>query len=199
LHRIYGTRPPSNSQIVSSNSVVLGPNPARPFKVRKGDRWSIDAWRSRTACCAPASRASDPGAVKSKLRLLIPNPPTSMYSLKNLYSHGLVPSESTITYPDNSGSAAAMTCLYHSATGLLSSLRSSIEWPLAPARNICQSVEFFLQERMRGEGSISVLPALLIVKAYLRISPGDWNREILWIDDMVGKIQGKCNAIAGYV
>jgi hypothetical protein len=92
-----------------------------------------------------------------------------------------------------------MTCLYHSATGLLSSLRSSIEWPLAPARNICQSVEFFLQERMRGEGSISVLPALLIVKAYLRISPGDWNREILWIDDMVGKIQGKCNAIAGYV
>jgi hypothetical protein len=104
----------------------------------------------------------------------------------------------TCGYSDSNDSAAAMTCLHHSATDLLSSLGSSIKCPRVPARNICQSVEYFLQEKMRGEGPVSILPALLIVKAYLRFTPGDWSHEILWVDDMISKIQGKGNEIAGY-
>jgi hypothetical protein len=101
-------------------------------------------------------------------------------------------------YPDSNDSAAAMMCLHHSATDLLSSLGSSTEWPRAPARNICQSVEYFLQEKMSGEGPLSILPALLIVKAYWKFTPGDWSHEMLWVDDMVSKIQDKGNEIAGY-
>jgi hypothetical protein len=104
----------------------------------------------------------------------------------------------TSGYPDSNDSEAAMTCLHHAATDLLSSLGSSIESPLSPARNICQSVEYFLQEKMRGEGTISILPALLIVKAYWRFTPGDWSHEKLWVDDMISNIQGMGNEIAGY-
>lgn len=104
----------------------------------------------------------------------------------------------TSGYPDSNDSEAAMTCLHHAATDLLSSLGSSIEWPCAPARNICQSVEYFLQEKMRGEGPLSILPAILIVKAYWKFTPVDWSHEILWVDDMISKIQGKGNEIAGY-
>jgi hypothetical protein len=104
----------------------------------------------------------------------------------------------TPDYPDSKDSAAAMTCLHDAATDLLSSFSSSIEWPRAPARNICQSVEYFLQEKMHGEGPLSILPALLIVKAYWRFTTGDWSHEISWVDDMIIKIQGKGNKIAGY-
>jgi hypothetical protein len=93
----------------------------------------------------------------------------------------------TCSDTDDNDSAAAMTCLRHFAVELL------------PPRNICQSVEYFLQDQMRGVGPVSVLPALLIVNAYRRYASGDWSRETLWINDMVGKIQGKGNEIAGYI
>jgi hypothetical protein len=103
------------------------------------------------------------------------------------------------SYTDDDNSTAAIIRLHHSAADLLSSLGSSIEWPPTPARNICQSVEYFLQEQMRGEGPISVLPALVIVKAYWKLTPGDWHREILWVEDMLRRIQSKGNEIAGYL
>lgn len=74
-----------------------------------------------------------------------------------------------------------------------------MEWPRTPAHNICQFVEYFLQDQVRGKGPVSMLPALAIVKACLKIASGDWGRETWWIDDMIGKIQGKDNEIAGYI
>jgi hypothetical protein len=105
----------------------------------------------------------------------------------------------TCSGTDDNDSAAAMTCLRHFAVELLPPLGHRMEWPRTPARNICQSVEYFLQDQMRGVGPVSVLPALVAVKAYWRFASGDWSREILWINDMVGKIQGKGNEIARYV
>lgn len=100
---------------------------------------------------------------------------------------------------DSNDSAAAMTCLRHFTMDLLPPLGHRMEWFGTPARNICQSVEYFLQDQMRGEGPLTMLPALAVVKGCWGIAPGDWGRETLWIDDMVGKIQGKGNEIAGYI
>jgi hypothetical protein len=63
-----------------------------------------------------------------------------------------------------------------------------LNWPKTTAYSICQSVEYFLQDTRTGFGPAVVLPALAVVKACLMIWPGDWSREIVWINEMFSNI-----------
>lgn len=84
-------------------------------------------------------------------------------------------------------------CLRHFAMELLD---KQVEWPRAAASNICQSIEYFLQDRTRGFGPVSVLPALAIAKGFVMHAPGCWDRELAWIDEVIGRIRASGYGIA---
>ena len=74
------------------------------------------------------------------------------------------------------------------------------DWAHRPTRNICQSVEYFLQDELRTIGSVSILLPLVVVKEYWKYAaPGDWSRESVWVTDMIARIKSKGEKIAGYV
>ncbi|KJZ75785.1 hypothetical protein HIM_04942 [Hirsutella minnesotensis 3608] len=68
----------------------------------------------------------------------------------------------------------------------------------AAACNICQSVEYFLQDTMRGFGLASMLPGLMWVKWFWsqKLDSHCWDRELAWIDDVVGRIHSSGYGIA---
>jgi hypothetical protein len=59
------------------------------------------------------------------------------------------------------------------------------------ATNICQSVEYFLQDKMGGLGPLVLFTSLRECKNCLESVPKDWSREISWITDFVEQIQKK--------
>ena len=88
-------------------------------------------------------------------------------------------------------------CLQHFNMGLLPALDYREEWPRTVAYNICQSVEHFLLRKTRGFGHVSALPALALVKGFWKHTPGDWSREMAWVDDMLDRIRASGSGIAG--
>lgn len=90
-------------------------------------------------------------------------------------------------------------CLRHFTLDLLPGADRRDGWPRAAAYNVCQSAEYFLQDTTRGFGPASALPALAWVKGLWKQAPGCWDREIAWIDDMVGRIHASGYGIAGAV
>jgi len=90
-------------------------------------------------------------------------------------------------------------CLQHFTMQMLPPLGHREDWPRTTARNICQSVEYFFQDKLRGFVAARVLPALALVKGFLRYARGDWTREIAWIDEMLGRISASGNAVAGAI
>lgn len=72
-------------------------------------------------------------------------------------------------------------------------------WPETSARYICQSVEYFFQDEFRSMGAGVVLSPLLVVKACLSRSARDFSREIAWIDEAIGRIQGNGAELAACV
>jgi hypothetical protein len=74
-----------------------------------------------------------------------------------------------------------------------SSLRSqehSTEWKTM-VKNICQSAEYFLQDKMSISGPLAILVQLLGCKRNLEGDSEDQSREIMWITDIVERIQKK--------
>jgi hypothetical protein len=61
----------------------------------------------------------------------------------------------------------------------------------AMARNICQSVEYFLQDKMGVTGPISIISHLFGCKRNLDDAPEDCSRESSWIGDVIQRIQEK--------
>ncbi len=59
------------------------------------------------------------------------------------------------------------------------------------ARNLCQSVEFFLQDKMGGLASLSMLLLLRGCKSCFETDVREWSREIGWISDFIKQIQMK--------
>jgi hypothetical protein len=100
---------------------------------------------------------------------------------------------------DSDAVPATMTCLRHFSMSMLPPLDHRSDWSRVPTRNICQSVEYFLQEQVRGMGLITIIPSLLSVKVCWQLDSSDWSRETMWVDDILRKIQGKGNEIAGYL
>ncbi|KAF5576385.1 C6 zinc finger domain-containing protein [Fusarium pseudocircinatum] len=74
-----------------------------------------------------------------------------------------------------------------------------VSWPETSARYICQSVDYFFREEFRGMGAGVVLSPLLVVKACLSRSVGVSSREIVWIDETIGRIQGSGAGLAACV
>ena len=67
------------------------------------------------------------------------------------------------------------------------------------ARNICQSVEYFLQDNMGDTGPASIFPALTFAKLYFGLRPRSCKREIFWVGEMLEHVSDKGVAIAGSV
>lgn len=74
-----------------------------------------------------------------------------------------------------------------------------MSWPETSARYICQSVEYFFQKEFRGMGAGVVLSPLLVVKACLSRSAEDFSREITWINETIGRIQGNGAGLAACI
>ncbi|KAF5537504.1 hypothetical protein FNAPI_11393 [Fusarium napiforme] len=87
----------------------------------------------------------------------------------------------------------------------LSAIRHTIEtsefvlWPETSARYICQSVEYFFREEFCGMGAGVILSPLLVVKACLSRSARAFSREIAWIDEAIGRVQGNGAELADCV
>lgn len=65
------------------------------------------------------------------------------------------------------------------------------EW-ITMVKNICQSVEYFLQEQMGISGPLAIIAHLLGCRRNLKDLPGNcWSREISWLTDLIERIQQK--------
>ncbi|KAK6065777.1 hypothetical protein SCUP234_12397 [Seiridium cupressi] len=89
-------------------------------------------------------------------------------------------------------------CLRHFEMGSLPPLGHRRDWPRTIAYDICQSMEYCLQDNGRGFGLVSVLPVLSVVKAHWTYWPGDWTREIAWVDEVLLEL-GQKSAIARFL
>lgn len=88
-------------------------------------------------------------------------------------------------------------CLRHFKKHELPPLRHRKDWTKTVARDLCQSVEYFLEDSMRCLGPAAILPSLMAVGWLLEHEPGDWARELTWVNYMMGLVQRKGNEIAG--
>jgi hypothetical protein len=88
-------------------------------------------------------------------------------------------------------------CLRHFSTRNLPPLHHRAD-PEPLAWKVCQSVEYFLQERMGMLGSSVILPALIIIRDMLDLMHGEFGRQKLWIAEMMGEIAKRGNGLAGY-
>ena len=55
--------------------------------------------------------------------------------------------------------------------------------------NICQSVEYFLQDKMGISGPLTILASLRACKRDLESDAHNWSREIEWIADILERMQ----------
>ncbi|KAK0719102.1 hypothetical protein B0H67DRAFT_147634 [Lasiosphaeris hirsuta] len=95
------------------------------------------------------------------------------------------------------GVAEPATCLRHFAVELLPPLGHREEWPTGPAYHICQSIEYFMLHHARAFGPASVIPGLLLVKAYWMFAPADMSREMTWVNEMLCRVRTGGGSIAG--
>lgn len=90
-------------------------------------------------------------------------------------------------------------CLRHLTMDQLPSLGYRREWACGAARNICQSAEYFMQERMGKLGPAIFLPRLVVVREFLAFASGDRTRELNWINHLLRKIQDRGNDVTRYI
>ncbi|OIW22966.1 hypothetical protein CONLIGDRAFT_145590 [Coniochaeta ligniaria NRRL 30616] len=88
-------------------------------------------------------------------------------------------------------------CLQHFSMERLPALGHRELWPRTTAYNIAQSVEYFMEQRQQGFGPGEIVPALALVQGFWRCAPGDWNREVAWVDDMIKRIREQGVSIGG--
>jgi hypothetical protein len=91
----------------------------------------------------------------------------------------------------------AVTCLRHFTMDLLPPLGHREEWPTGAAYHVCQSIEYFILHHARAFGPASVIPGLLLVKAYWTYAPGDMSREMTWVNEMLCRVRAAGGGIAG--
>lgn len=90
------------------------------------------------------------------------------------------------------------TCVRHFELKKLPPLGSHRDWASHSGYEICKSAEFFLEERARGLGPSALFPALRILRFLWKALPGDWAREMVWIGDIIAKIQARGNNVARF-
>lgn len=125
--------------------------------------------------------------------------------LENLVRLGLGDMECSCiqkSIPETAGKTMSIPtiCLRHFTVDKLPPLGFPTEWARGAVRNICQSAEYLMQENMGEVGPASLLPRLLAVREFLAIvAPGEWPREVSWINDMMRKTQDMGNDISRYL
>ncbi|KAH7144321.1 hypothetical protein B0J13DRAFT_42182 [Dactylonectria estremocensis] len=67
------------------------------------------------------------------------------------------------------------------------------------ARYICQSVEYVSRIKPRNLGPNTMLPSLVVVRAILSIAPGDWARELAWVNETLSRIQQMGTQLVGCI
>ena len=103
----------------------------------------------------------------------------------------------TCAGPGLAGMEGATTCLRHFTMDLLPPLGHREEWPTGGAYLICQSIEYFMLGHARALGPVSVIPGLLLVKAYWTFAPCNMSREIAWVNEMLYRVRVAGGSIAG--
>jgi len=91
----------------------------------------------------------------------------------------------------------AATCPRHFSMHLLPPLGHREEWPTGAAYHICQSIEYFMLHHARAFGPASVIPGLVLAKAYWMFAPGDMSRETTWVNEMLCRVRESGGSIAG--
>jgi len=94
--------------------------------------------------------------------------------------------------------ASVPACLVHFRPAMLPPLGHR-EWPRAVAKKVCQSVSFFLQDRMGYVGLSTSVPPLIFVRLYLDDFGEDCSRERIWIQEMLERIKEKGGKLAAYI
>ena len=84
-----------------------------------------------------------------------------------------------------------MICHKHFRMRKLPPLEHRADWPQYIASNICQSVEYCIQDEMMGLGPAAVSPSLVLVADRLRKEPGYWSRQLLWIEAVLARTYGR--------
>ena len=90
-------------------------------------------------------------------------------------------------------------CPRHFKLQMLPPLGHRIEGSRSLGSKICQSTEYFLQDKMRSMGASLMMMVLIVVRAYWKDEPHDMSRHIMWISDVLAKIRTKGNEIAGFI
>ena len=106
----------------------------------------------------------------------------------------------TCTCNDDAGAVVPMAkitaCVRHFELGQLPRLGQRQAWPTTAAQDICQSVDYFLQDEMRSLGSGVIVPPLLLVCWLLEREPGNFKREVTWVKCLLALVQKKGSEIA---
>ena len=107
--------------------------------------------------------------------------------------------EDAVFEPTDATSVTSAICRRHFSISKLPPLGYRTGWAPGAARNICQSVEYIMQEEMGELGASIILPRLMTVREFLVFAPGDWSRELSWIANQLKKIQDMGNDVSRYV
>jgi hypothetical protein len=97
---------------------------------------------------------------------------------------------------DDAENTAVVPCPAHFTPDRLPPLGPRKDWGKNAARDVCQSIEYFLQDSMKCAGPASILPALLGLAWLWDHDNGNWSRELTWVTYMIGKVHSRGNAIA---
>ncbi len=97
--------------------------------------------------------------------------------------------------------ASLTSCLLHFNFTQLPPLGYRSDWSQTAARNIGQSVAYFLQEKMRCTGPACLFAPLRILWWHWGhdYSGQDRRRELRWVGSMLGKVQARGNKIVEVV
>jgi hypothetical protein len=85
----------------------------------------------------------------------------------------------------------AHICAMHFTTEKCQPLGEREDWSYHIARNICQSVEYFLQPNMRRIGPACILPPLMFLKTAWERNGEESQRQVTWVSEMLLKVQGR--------
>lgn len=90
-------------------------------------------------------------------------------------------------------------CLVHFRMESLPPMGDRSEWPRTLAYDICQSIEYCLEDHGPEFSPASVMPALTIVKWHWIYWPGDWSREIAWVGEVLSRLEHEQVQIARFL
>ncbi|KAH8901329.1 hypothetical protein GQ53DRAFT_800818 [Thozetella sp. PMI_491] len=88
----------------------------------------------------------------------------------------------------NSPNTKMASCLRHFSLDQLPPLGYRKNWTQSIARNICQSIDFFMQDKWKMVGRVVLMPPVKIMQSYWEIDENDRTRELAWATETITRI-----------